>query len=399
MRARDEDARRCACVGCASCRVASRASASASEEARTRARERDGDGGVEVVERGATASGSTCANEPQRYVVYDARTKRERTGSRRMCKPCLRRRETERKRARADETRGRGDGRVEVTAREGSGVTATSKREVIVLFGDSLTERSFETGGFGARLQHEFRRFADVRARGFSGYNTSQAATMLEEVFPLTSEGEKAPVLVTVLFGSNDACDAASPAGGVQHVPVKRYEENLRAIARHVQSLEPRPRLLFIAPPPVDDVAWARDCATRAADPGSGFGALLAGSASAPNRTTALVKPYVEAMKRVARSMSIPIIDLFEALRSLPEADFASQFVDGLHFSETGQRRVASLVLDAVRTHFPRLASMNSDAIKCDYPDWKHLSQNVAMHADEIASHHGRSRRLAPADA
>ena len=383
MRDDANDARACACVGCASCGARARVD----EATRTR----DGRDEGERVDGDATTGRWTCANEPQRYVMYDARSGRERSGRRRMCKPCLRRRETERRRARG----GRGGGAATERSGMSDASTSTSKREVIVLFGDSLTERSFESGGFGARLQHEFRRFADVRARGFSGYNTNQATTMLEEVFPLASEGEKAPVLVTVLFGSNDACDAASPAGVVQHVPAKRYEENLRAIARRVRSLEPRPRLLFITPPPVDDAAWARDCAKRAADPGSGFGALLAGSALAPNRTTALVKPYVDAMKRVARSMSIPIVDLFEALRAVPEADFSAQFVDGLHFSETGQRRVASLVLDAVRTHFPRLASMNSDAVKCDYPDWKHLSQNPAMHAGEISSHHERSRRLA----
>ena len=272
--------------------------------------------------------------------------------------------------------------------------TATQKRASIVLFGDSLTERSFEVGGFGARMQHEFRRCVDVKARGYSGYNTDHAVSMLDQVF--TSE-EPSPVLVTVLFGSNDACDGKSPAGAVQHVPVERYEKNLVRIAESVLRLKPSPRLLFITPPRVDDDAWAMDCSIRAAQPGSGFGTLLAGSTSAPNRTTALVKPYVEAMKRVAHSISIPVVDLYDSLQSSIGGNVDSTaFVDGLHFSEIGQRRVAELIINAVREHFPRLAAMASDSVKCDYPDWKYLDLrgDRTVHAIQITTYYDHADRI-----
>ena len=398
-----EEARKlCACEGCRSC-----ATFSGFARARARASGADGDGGQNGgVGRGANGGG--CENEPQRYTNVDSRTGTERRGFRKLCKPCLRRREKDREEAK----RGRGGDGYASARRRRSGAngglgaameardegeydgtagkkqkTTTARvvdkgrahRESIVLFGDSLTERAFEDGGFGARLAHEFRRFADVHGRGYSGYNTEHALCVLNEIFPideasshsLTSTSSAAPVLVTVLFGSNDACVKNSSAGPVQHVPVERYEDNLRTIASHLRRMKPTPRILFITPPPVDDEAWMRDCSTRAADPASGFGDLLRDDA--PNRTNAGVKPYVEAMKRAARALDVPVVDLHQYLEFSNGHVDETQFVDGLHFSEAGQRQVASCVVDAVRASFPQLARRASDVIKCDFPDWKHL--------------------------
>ena len=387
----------CRCEGCVAC---------------ARASTRDGDA------RG-------CEREGQPYTNAEAKTGRVRTGTRKTCKPCLRRREKDRANARRErETTGEGEdgGRMRARASSAGGGGAVNdagvasapratgaraegrganlgraRRESVVLFGDSLTERSFEDGGFGARVQHEFRRFADVRCRGYSGYNTEHALCLLDEVFPLNEDVDddgafatykRAPVLVTILFGSNDACAKNSSAGDVQHVPLPRYEQNLKTIVERVRRMQPSPRILFITPPPVDDEAWLRDCATRAAQPGLGFGSLL--NDTAPNRTNAGVKPYAEAMKRVARFYDIPVVDLHAALEfSNGEVD-ETQFCDGLHFSEAGQRQVASLVIDALRQHFPALASRASDAVKCDFPDWKDLdprdfAAQISRHLDVVA--------------
>ncbi len=411
----------CACEGCRSCatfRGFARARASGSDA--------NGDGGVNGGVGGGEGGGG-CENEPQRYTNVDSRTGHERRGFRKLCKPCLRRREKDREEARRGHG-GDGDAsarRRRSVANGGSGAAAEARHEVeddgtvgkkqktttvrvvdkgrahresIVLFGDSLTERAFEDGGFGARLAHEFRRFADVRGRGYSGYNTEHALCVLDEVFPiddssshsLTSTSSATPVLVTVLFGSNDACAKSSSAGPVQHVPVERYEHNLRTIASHLRRMKPTPRILFITPPPVDDEAWMRDCSTRAADPASGFGDLLRGDE--PNRTNAGIKPYVEAMKRVARALDVPIVDLHQYLEFSNGHVDETQFVDGLHFSEAGQRQVASCVVDAVRASFPQLARRASDAIKCDFPDWKHL--DAVKFPAQITNHHASVARV-----
>jgi lysophospholipase L1-like esterase len=213
---------------------------------------------------------------------------------------------------------------------------------------------------------------------------------LLDEVFPVSEDDDegagtaRAPVLVTILFGSNDACAKKSSAGDVQHVPLARYEKNLKTIVERVRRLRPSPRILFITPPPVDDDAWLQDCASRAAQPGLGFGTLL--NDTVPNRTNAGIKPYAEAMKRVARGYDVPVVDLHAALEfSNGEVD-ETQFCDGLHFSEAGQRQVASLVIDAVRQHFPALASRSSDVVKSDFPDWKDL--DARAFPAQIADHH-----------
>lgn len=265
-------------------------------------------------------------------------------------------------------------------------LSLAARRETIVLFGDSLTERSFEEGGFGAAIANEFRRFADVYVRGYSGYNTTHALCVMDDVFPRGA----APVLVTVLFGSNDACDPNSAAGNVQHVPVDKYEGNLTEMIRRIRRADRVPRVLFITPPPVHDEAWMQNCAERSAQPNSGFGALLRGDR--PNRTNAGIKPYVAAMKRVAESMGVPLVDLHPALHFSNGLVDESQFVDGLHFSEAGQRQVAALVVDAIREAFPNLAARASDGVKCDYPDWKDLSPTT--YAAQIASHHQSQRPL-----
>lgn len=45
-------------------------------------------------------------------------------------------------------------------------------RATIVLFGDSLTQRGWDDGGWAAAVAHAYQRRADVYNRGLGGYNT-----------------------------------------------------------------------------------------------------------------------------------------------------------------------------------------------------------------------------------
>ncbi|CAN1347741.1 GDSL esterase/lipase At5g62930 [Linum perenne] len=76
-------------------------------------------------------------------------------------------------------------------------------RPQIVLFGDSITEQSFRSGGWGASLTDSYSRKADVFNRGYGGYNTRWALFLLHQLFPL--DGRKPPIAATVFFGANDA--------------------------------------------------------------------------------------------------------------------------------------------------------------------------------------------------
>jgi isoamyl acetate esterase len=76
-------------------------------------------------------------------------------------------------------------------------------RPQFVLFGDSITQRSFEPGGWAGVVANAYQRRVDVINRGYSGYNTRWALSLADHIFPadVTSKVE----LVTVFFGANDA--------------------------------------------------------------------------------------------------------------------------------------------------------------------------------------------------
>lgn len=76
-------------------------------------------------------------------------------------------------------------------------------RPQFVLFGDSITQKSFSPGGWGAAVADAYQRKADVVNRGYSGYNSRWALHLLGRVFPAERAGDTA--LATVFFGANDA--------------------------------------------------------------------------------------------------------------------------------------------------------------------------------------------------
>ncbi|KAM0873396.1 hypothetical protein ACQ4PT_038083 [Festuca glaucescens] len=78
-------------------------------------------------------------------------------------------------------------------------------RPRLVLFGASITEQSFASGGWGAALAHHFVRQADVVLRGLSGYNTRWVLKVLDRAMEGAAGRGADPAAVTVLFGSNDA--------------------------------------------------------------------------------------------------------------------------------------------------------------------------------------------------
>jgi lysophospholipase L1-like esterase len=104
-------------------------------------------------------------------------------------------------------------------------------RPQFVLFGDSITQQSFEDGGWGAALAALYARQADVILRAYSGYNTSWALFLLDKIFPKLSSP---PDVVTVCFGANDAA-LPVPDGEKFHVPVPQYKANLHQIVSHIK--------------------------------------------------------------------------------------------------------------------------------------------------------------------
>ncbi|BBN12870.1 isoamyl acetate esterase [Marchantia polymorpha subsp. ruderalis] len=196
-----------------------------------------------------------------------------------------------------------------------------NNRPQIILFGDSITQRSFGAGGWGASMVNRYARKADVILRGYSGYNTRWAVYMLKNLFPLTSPNP--PLLVTVFFGANDAAlpDRGSRA---QHVPLVEYKENLRKIVAHLKEANVK-HIILITPPPVDikgRQAYARATYGEKAE-------------ELPERTNEAAGQYAQACETVAQETGVRSINLWSIFQSTP--NWEQKFLcDGLHFTPEG---------------------------------------------------------------
>ena len=189
----------------------------------------------------------------------------------------------------------------------------------VVLLGDSITQQSFQEGGWGHLLSDYYVRRADVFNRGFSGYNTEWILQQLGEGGGMMSRLYPRPRIVTVFFGANDAAliDGVSPD---KHVPVAQYGENLKRIVEMIreQTDDVKPHIILIAPPPV----------VREED-----------------RNDATSAKYSAECVRVAAELAVPVVDVRSAM--LADGSWERFLSDGLHLSKEGN---AVVFRELVRT-------------------------------------------------
>ena len=210
--------------------------------------------------------------------------------------------------------------------------TTDAKFAKILLFGDSLTQQSFSTGGWGSRVADHFQRRADVLNRGFSGYNTDWAKAILPRV--LTPR--ELPDVITVLLGSNDAVKE----GLTKHVPLERYTRNLRDILEYIASLG-IPTLL-LTPPPVCDRRLCDKTNDRPID--------------RENKRTSL---YAKAALSVGVEKSVDTVDLYSAM--VKEPAYHKYLSDGLHFNAAGGQFLAELVIPKLELHLCKHTNVFTD--------------------------------------
>ncbi|RLW12161.1 hypothetical protein DV515_00000720 [Chloebia gouldiae] len=74
----------------------------------------------------------------------------------------------------------------------------------VLLFGDSITEYSFQENGWGAYLAERLVRKCDVVNRGISGYNTRWAKLILPRLITENTSADSIAA-VTIFFGANDS--------------------------------------------------------------------------------------------------------------------------------------------------------------------------------------------------
>ncbi|CAO2842374.1 unnamed protein product [Amaranthus hypochondriacus] len=196
-------------------------------------------------------------------------------------------------------------------------------RPKIYLFGDSITEESFNNGGWGSLLTNHFSRTADIVLRGYSGYNTRWAVKVLQKVFDTVDEA--APLAVTVFFGANDAC-LPDRYAAFQHVPLDEYKQNLRCIFSFLKKRWETAVIVFITPPPIDEVG-------RLNHP------YIENPSGLPERTNEAAGAYAKACIEVARVCGTPVVDIWTKMQEF--SDWRKTCLsDGLHLAQGGNRIV-----------------------------------------------------------
>ncbi|KAK7330496.1 hypothetical protein VNO77_24691 [Canavalia gladiata] len=222
-------------------------------------------------------------------------------------------------------------------------------REKIVLFGDSITEKSLRDNGWGASLANTYSRRADVLVRGYGGYNTRWAMFLLHHLFPLDST--KPPLATIIFFGANDAA-LSGRTSERQHVPVKEYKENLRKFVLHLKKCSSTMQILLIAPPPICEEG-------RLAYAISLYGE---NARKLPERTNKVTGQYANACVEIAKEMGVHYINLWSKMQ---ETDgWQKKFLsDGLHLTPEGNDVVYQEVIKVLNE-----AGLSADKMPFDFP-------------------------------
>lgn len=170
----------------------------------------------------------------------------------------------------------------------------------ILLFGDSLLQQAFTAPHglpFGPALTAAYIRRLDVVSRGLSGYNTSQALTLLPQIIPSPSKARLR--FLVILFGANDARLPHSQGGRQQHIPLPTFRDNLRQIVTHpCVRAQKDVRIILVAPPLVDErllVAADEERHDHTVE---------------PNRRTRVSWQYSQAVVELGAELGIPVVDV-----------------------------------------------------------------------------------------
>uniref|UniRef100_A0A1A8FAZ4 Isoamyl acetate-hydrolyzing esterase 1 homolog n=2 Tax=Nothobranchius korthausae TaxID=1143690 RepID=A0A1A8FAZ4_9TELE len=209
----------------------------------------------------------------------------------------------------------------------------------VVLFGDSITQFSFQPNGWGADIANKLARKCDVVNRGLSGYNSRWARIVLPRLIQSQNPGVSHVAAVMVFFGANDC--SLEDKNPQQHVPLQEYSENLKEISRFLTSAGiSADKVIFIAPPPLHEPSWEKEC-------------VLKGSPL--NRHNSVVGRYAQACVQAAGQCGSDVLDLWTLMQKDGQ-DYTVYLSDGLHLSERGNQFVAERLwglLESRLAHLP----------------------------------------------
>jgi len=244
----------------------------------------------------------------------------------------------------------------------------------LLLFGDSLTDRSALVSGWASVLSSKYTRRMDIVVRGYGGYNSRDALQVLPIVLkPYTTPEGPRLNLVVVCLGANDSAlpeeDLGTPHSARQHVSVASYTANIEKIVRMIQSAQEGVKVLLVTPPAVHDETRRNFMIERIGQ--EAVDLLPAGTLDRRNDNTRL---YAEACQKVAKDLGIPWLDLWTAFQKTKDWGTV-MFEDGLHFTNAGQLRMGELVFQRIVEEFEEL---RPDNLKMSMPFWEDVTGELA---------------------
>lgn len=196
---------------------------------------------------------------------------------------------------------------------------------------------------------------ADVVLRGYSGYTTEWALQIAPSVLPPlgTPGAPPPPAAVVIAFGANDA---ALPDRGSarQHVPVKRYASNVRALVAAARAAGAR-TVVVVSPPPVDDAARVLNAEVKYGAPAD----------RPPDRTLEASGRYAAAAVAAATAEGATPLNAWRLFQDA-RPDWAPALLsDGLHLTPAGNEALAGAVAGALAEADP---SLDPGALPWDFP-------------------------------
>ncbi|KAL6351712.1 hypothetical protein LRP88_15003 [Fusarium phalaenopsidis] len=229
----------------------------------------------------------------------------------------------------------------------------------LLLFGDSITQGA---SSLQSELTRRYIRRVDVLNRGFGGYNTNSALTLLPSFFPAVAPSRTVPRIaaMTVHFGANDSCTAGEP----QHCDLDTFKANIRRVLKWEGVRLHRTKVLLVTPSPVEEYRLPHDGKGRA------------------DR----VAMYAQAMREIGKEESVPVVDLWTAMMrttglkdggvdailpgsssTSPSMELGRLFYDGLHLTQDGYDIYTRELLRVLETEVPECQIHGTDEW---YPEW-----------------------------
>jgi lysophospholipase L1-like esterase len=229
----------------------------------------------------------------------------------------------------------------------------------LLLFGDSITQGASPLQN---ELTRRYMRRLDVLNRGFGGYNTNSALSLLPSFFPAVAPSRTVPRIaaMTVHFGANDSCSAGEP----QHCDLNIFKANVRRILHWDGVRLHKTKVLLVTPSPVEEYRLPHDGKGRAER----------------------VAKYAQAIREIGKEESVPVVDLWTAmmrttgwkdgdadavlsgsLNITPSVELGRLFYDGLHLTQDGYDIYTRELLRVLETEVPECQIHGTDEW---YPEW-----------------------------